>query len=1156
MSLRQVKDVKKTQGMYLYILVMVIVLAFALMVTLSSYFMTDIVRKQLIYNAQSALNSLETDIKTDLKEPRTVLGNQSDYIRTMILRGAGKEEVRTYLNDITRYILKNEDKQLLGFRGLFGFFNVFGGELLDGQNRPAPENYNPYERPWYMEAVAAGGEIIFLHPHIGALLPDTVITCARGLFDDEGNLLGVVAMDMGFQRIREYVINENSDSSWFGVLLNEQYEFIAHREPLLEGTKLEDMNSDSLRLVDEMGARHDISEFRMRNHKNVPSITFIRKLENGWYLGIVTPEAEYFLEVKKVRFILMILGAMLSIIFSSIMIRIVKGKQEADAEKEKTDVLLKEANNQLANIHVMEKVLNSLDAIIYITNPQTGEILFLNDNCRKYYRVFYDCIGELCYKVFQKEQNSTCSFCPCHKLDKNPEKIIEWIEYNADKKRHYRNRACYITWPGGILAHLLYSVDITELYAAKEQAIQANRVKSDFLARMSHEIRSPMNAILGIIEIELDKDLPPDTDEALNKVHNSGYMLLNIINDILDLSKIESGKMEILPVEYDVSSMINDTVQLNLMRFGNSTLKLSLEVDEHVPAKLFGDDLRIKQVLNNLISNSFKYTKVGGINVSVRAEVSGSDNAKSVVIIFCIKDTGLGMTKEQVSKLFDGYARFNSEANRQVEGTGLGMPITNSFMDMMKGALLVESEPGKGSTFTIRIPQGYINADVLGKENAENLQKFDIDKKIKQKKGAQIKREYMPYGKVLVVDDMEPNLYVAKGLLAPYGLSIDTALSGKAAIDIVKGGQKFDVIFMDHYMPEMDGIEATKIIRELGYKGSIIALTANALVGQDQMYLSNGFDGFMSKPIDTRQLNSMLNRFVRDKYPSETIEAARKLKKKLEKGEDSGPPDLSKIKALVVDDFIPNLSVAQGMLQEYKMQVDGLSSGQEAVERIEKGEPRYDIIFMDLMMPGMDGMEATRLIRSLSTEYGKKVPIVALTAIITSETSDQEKMLLEKGFQAVLYKPLSVAKLDAFIKDWINGKLKGIISPNKKEEEKDMEIDIPGVDVARVEELYGGNMRIYLPVLRSYLSVIPEELEKISNVSQETLPDYVIRVHGVKSTSDSIGAEQARQMALELEMAGKAGDLATIMAKNEALIKYVKDLLVNIQKWLAKVDAQ
>jgi signal transduction histidine kinase/DNA-binding response OmpR family regulator len=1167
MDLKRAISTIKDRVVHSSLLILAIVSAFALMVFLSSYFMTDIVRNQLAFNAKMELDSLENNIKADLQEPRTVLGNQSECVRTMIMRGSSIEDVHTYLRDITQYILHNESKQLSGFSGIYGFFNIFGGMMLDGQNRITAEHFIPMEHAWYKEAVAAGGKIIFLDPH-SSKASDVVFTYARSIFDDTGNLLGVIAMDMKFDRIRQYIISENIGKMWWGILLNEEHRFLFHIRSSLEGTRFADMNSDTAQATAELELKHEVSEFKMRNYQDIHSITFIRKMENGWYVGIVTPEDRYFAEVKKVRVILIILGIVLSIIFCAIMIRIVMRKEEADAKRQMVDAKLQEAETLLENVNIMHKILNSLDAMIYITNPQSGEIIFINDNLKEYHGITNDCIGRTCYEVFQEGLDRRCDFCPCNQLDLDQQQTVEWIEYSKVTKRNYRNTSCYITWPGGSIVHLRYSVDVTDLFAAKEEAIAASRVKSDFLAKMSHEIRSPMNAILGIIEIELEKDLPPDTEEALDKVHNSGYMLLNIINDILDLSKIESGKMELLPVEYDVASVINDTVQLNLMRFGSKPIKFFLKVEENVPARLFGDDLRIKQVLNNLLSNSFKYTKDGEIKMSVWAEVSGTDNAdKSVKLSFRISDTGLGMTKEQVSGLFDSYARFNSEANRQVEGTGLGMSITKNFIDMMKGEILVESEPGKGSTFTLHIPQGYINADVLGKEGADNLQKFDIEKKAKQKKGSQIQREYMPYGKVLVVDDMEPNLYVAKGLLAPYGLSIDTASSGQAAIDIIKGGQKFDVIFMDHYMPEMDGMEATKIIRELGYKEPMIALTANALVGQDKMYLENGFDGFMSKPIDTRQLNSTLNRFIRDKYPPETVEAARKLKNKLEKGEDAGPPDFSKVKALVVDDFLPNLSVAQGMLQEYKMQVDGLSSGQEAVERIEAGEPKYDIVFMDLMMPEMDGMEATRLIRSLSTEYGKKVPIVALTAIITSETSNQEKMLLEKGFQAVLYKPLSVAKVDAFLKDWINGKLEGIISPNKKgimspnekEEGKDMEVtelDIPGVNAARVEELYGGNMKIYLPVLRSYLSVIPGELEKMSHVTQETLPDYVVKVHGVKSTSDSIGAERAHDMALELEMAGKAGDLATVTAKNEDLIKYVKNLLVYIKEWLSKIDAQ
>jgi CheY-like chemotaxis protein len=413
----------------------------------------------------------------------------------------------------------------------------------------------------------------------------------------------------------------------------------------------------------------------------------------------------------------------------------------------------------------------------------------------------------------------------------------------------------------------------------------------------------------------------------------------------------------------------------------------------------------------------------------------------------------------------------------------------------------------------------------------------------------------MPYGKVLVVDDMEPNRYVTNMVLTPYGLTISTSKSGQEAIDNVKSGMVFDIIFMDHYMPEMDGVEATKIIRELGYKHPIVALTANALVGQAKIFLENGFNGFLSKPIDTRQLNATLNKFVRDRYPVEVVEAARK-KKKHEKDDDDNDdedlPDLSGVKALIVDDFMPNLNGEAAMLKEYKMQVDCLLNGQEAVDRIKSGEPKYDIIFMDIMMPVMDGEEATKSIRSLGTEYADTVPIIALTAMLAD---DQEKALLDSGFQKVMYKPFTLDVVDTFIKDWMSDKIKNCsISPEKKE--KIMEVDIPGVDNERIKKIYGKKFNIYLDVLRSYLDVVPKSLEEMSQVTSETLPSYVVSVHGVKSVSDFIGAEEARKMALELEMLGKAGDLSGVLAKNDAFIRYAKELIVNVEKFLAKTDGK
>jgi signal transduction histidine kinase/DNA-binding response OmpR family regulator/HPt (histidine-containing phosphotransfer) domain-containing protein len=1145
MEFRQIIDTLKTRAFHKYIFVFVVVLAFALMVALSSWFMTNIVRRQLAFNAEAALDSLQASIKADLREPRTVLGNQSENILNIILRGGDEKAVRDFLKEITGYILANEDI-LADFENIYGFFNVFGGVLLSGRDLPAQEAYEPTESLWYKKAVAAGGEIAFIYPHFETMptTPEIIITYSRAIFDDNGNLLGVVALNMYFERIKKYVINENAGKRWFGILLNEEYRYVFHRESRLIGTKYEDLNGDTARIAAELKAGRNITEFRTRNYRNIPSITFMRKLEEGLYLGIVTPEKEYFSELRRIKFILMVLGIILAVILSAILIRIIMAKEKADTKLNQTKEMEK-------NIEILQKILNSLDAIIYITNPKTGEIVFINENSKKYYNIKDDCIGKVCYTVFQENRNLKCSFCPCYQLDKDPGKVIEWIEYSAITKRQYRNTACYITWPGGVVEHLRYSVDITELYNAKEQAETANRVKSDFLARMSHEIRSPMNAILGITEILLEKEgVNQETAEALDKVHDSGYLLLNIINDILDLSKIESGRMELAPINYDIASVINDTVQLNVLRFENKPIQFILKIDENVPTKLFGDDLRIKQILNNIISNAFKYTESGKVEMSVSAEVSGAGSP--VILVFVIRDSGRGMTQEQIDRLFEDYSRFNLEANRQIEGTGLGMSISKHFIDMMGGEIRVKSEHEKGSEFTLRIPQGYVDSDVLGSEGTNNLQQLYAGRKSRQKKVSNINREYMPYGRVLIVDDMEPNLYVARGLLAPYGLSMETASNGPEAIEKIKNGQTFDIIFMDHYMPEMDGIETVKIIRDLGYKQPIVALTANALVGQAKIFLENGFDGLISKPIDTRQIDSTLNKLIRDKYPPETVEAARQLKSKIEEKAKPELPDLSNLIALVVDDFQPNLNIAAGMLRKFKMQADCVLSGEEAVERIKSGEPEYNIIFMDLMMPEMDGMVAARLIRSLKTEYAKKIPIIALSAITTDETEEKKKQLFKAGFQAILCKPLTVAKVEAFIKDWIGDNLENPL----EEKEKHVKIDIPGVDEKKVMDTYSGDMDIFLPVLRSYLSTIPGSLEKLSQVSAETLQQYTVTVHGVKSTSDSIGAETARKMALELEMAAKAGDFSLVSAKNGALILYVKELLANIQQWLAKLDAK
>ncbi|MCL1897159.1 MAG: ATP-binding protein, partial [Clostridiales bacterium] len=434
--------------------------------------------------------------------------------------------------------------------------------------------------------------------------------------------------------------------------------------------------------------------------------------------------------------------------------------------------------------------------------------------------------------------------------------------------------------------------DISQHKATEEAAHQANRSKSEFLATMSHEIRTPMNAILGITEIQLnDESLDRGVREALGKINASGDLLLGIINDILDLSKIEAGKFELIIGEYDTASLINDTVQLNIMRIGSKPIEFILDIDESIPASLAGDELRIRQMMNNLLSNAFKYTQKGQVKLSVSCEErgpgeggegkSGEDKGGEgkggegdVTLVLQVSDTGQGMTEEQLQTIFDEYTRFQQHANHMTEGTGLGMNITQNLVSMMGGEISVSSKVGVGSVFTVRIPQARAGDKTLGKELAENLQQFRQQNLVRTK-NARLVYEPMPYGSVLIVDDVETNIYVAKGLLAPYGLKTDSADSGFAAIEKIEQGNVYDIIFMDHMMPKMDGLETTRIIRGMGYKHPIVALTANVVTGQSDVLLENGFDDFISKPIDLRQMNAVLKRLVRDKQPPEVLEQAR-----------------------------------------------------------------------------------------------------------------------------------------------------------------------------------------------------------------------------------------------------------------------------------------
>lgn len=453
-----------------------------------------------------------------------------------------------------------------------------------------------------------------------------------------------------------------------------------------------------------------------------------------------------------------------------------------------------------------------------------------------------------------------------------------------------------ILWSFGLLWLLLVIVTIylmgaeykaqqsDKLRQEKIMAEKANRAKSDFLANMSHEIRTPINAVIGMNEMILRESKDKQILEYADNIDSASHNLLSIINDILDFSKIESGKMEIDEHEYRLDELVHDVRNMINIKAEEKKLEFVVTVDENLPNKLYGDDVRIRQIVINLLTNAVKYTREGSVKLEIGGRTGITDDRLNLEI--SVTDTGIGINKEDMSRLFDNFSRFDLSANRNIEGTGLGLAITHRLVTLMGGNIEVESEYGKGSVFTV-----YISQKVLDTERIGSIVWRDHDGKLP----GYVSVFTAPDAKILAVDDNKMNLMVVENLLKPTKVKLTTCMSGEEALELVENN-RYDIILLDHMMPHMDGIETLKrmktMMANMSREATIIALTANAVSGVREMYLSEGFDDYMSKPIDSRQLEEMLAKYI----PSEKViyTEAEKVTARVQEESDTGQTEEAK----------------------------------------------------------------------------------------------------------------------------------------------------------------------------------------------------------------------------------------------------------------------
>ena len=935
-----------------YTQIFFVFMAFFLMVLVSYLSIGAIVRRQLIQGVGEVMLAAEANVRAGFSKAEAAMDQAAQIVQEMLDNGASQEELLAYLAKTTGWISRSNEWGV-PLKGIYGYLR---GEFIDGIGLNPGPAYRPQASPWFDAAVRnLGGRTTYTEPYLDHKTGRVVLSSVRNIYGRKGNYYGILAIDIDMAWFKEFTSSLKLSEGGYGLIINQYMVVVGHPRDGIVGRQLRDTCEGYRQIHDALIEHREVSSMRIADLDGAAAIASFKPMFNGWYIGVVVPYSSYYRDIHSTAAILSILGLILMCQLSFLLLRLAAARMRSDEE---------------------------------------------------------------------------------------------------------------------------------------------NRSKSTFLALMSHEIRTPMNAVMGLSELGLRADSPALAAEYFTGIQLAGRNLLSIINDILDFSKIESGNLDIASLPYMLASILNDIVNITRARLSGKPVFFTVNVESALPNNLLGDETRVRQMLLNLLSNAVKYTDKGCIQLAVTGE---RRNGGFIILKFEISDSGIGIKPEDMRRLFGDFVRLDASRNKAVEGTGLGLAIAKRLCLAMGGDITATSVYGEGSVFTATVSQGFGNDVPLAKvSNAEEKKVLVYD--ARRLYAESIVRTLEDLGvEALQAADEEEFFWKLSG--GGCSFAFVTHQTAARAMDIIRRGRLKTTPALLVGLGEVSSFQDIPVIVMPAYAVSI----ANVL---NREVSAAGAD------------RAVLMSF--------TAPGAR---------------------VLVVDDVPTNLIVAKGFLAPYGMTIDTCGSGEESVERVREND--YDLVLMDHMMPGLDGIEATAVIRGL--EKGRGLPIVALTA---NAMSGMRETFLRHGLDDFLSKPIDPASLDGILRKWIpKGKQRAAAgnAPEQLKAETGAPFEIEGLDVKKSLDLIGGSEADYRELLGHYSRDSAARIDFLTvPQAEKDLKSFILHVHSLKSSSAYIGATALSEEAASIESAGRSGDLEFIRKRVEGFRENLARLLERIGSALAE----